>query len=46
MFSLLGGIFAAATTTALGAFSEGLVTSVIAYAAVKSTAKASITLKK
>lgn len=46
MFSLLGGIAAAVTTTALSAFSEGLVTSVIAYAAVKSTAKASITLKK
>ena len=46
MFSLLGGIVAAAATTALGAFSEGLVTSVIAYAAVKSTAKENISLKK
>lgn len=46
MFSLLGSIVAATATTALGAFSEGLVTSVIAYAAVKSSAKASITLKK
>lgn len=46
MFSLLGGIVAVAATTALGAFSEGLATSVIAYAAVKSTAKANISLKK
>lgn len=46
MFSLLGGIAAVVSTTALSAFSEGLVTSIIAYAAVKSTAKANITLKK
>ena len=46
MFSLLGGIIATAATTALSAFSEGVVTSVIAYAAVKSAAKANITLKK
>lgn len=46
MFTLLTGVVAAATTTALSAFSEGLVTSLVAYAAVKSSAKANISLKK
>lgn len=46
MFSLLGGIAAAVTTTALSAFSEGLITTIVVFSAVKSTAKASITLKK
>lgn len=46
MFSLLGGMVAAATTTALSAFSDGLITSVIAYATVKNAAKANISLKK
>lgn len=42
---LLGLVTAAATTT-LGAFSEGLVTSLIAYAAVKNGIKGSVSLKK
>ena len=46
MFSLITSIAAATATTALGAFSEGLVTSLVAYAAVKSTAKANISIKK
>ena len=45
MFSLLG-LVAATATTALGAFSEGLVTSVIAYAAVKGGTKANLNIKK
>lgn len=45
MISLLS-LVATATTTALSAFSEGLVTSLVAYTAVKSTAKANISLKK
>lgn len=46
MLSLLTGVVAAATTTALGAFSEGMVTALVAYTAVKNTAKANINLKK
>ena len=46
MFSLLGGIVAAAATTALGAFSEGMAVSILAFVAVKNTAKANISLKK
>ena len=46
MFSLFTGIVAAAATTTLGAFSEGLVTSLIAYAAVKNGVKGNLTLKK
>ena len=46
MFSLLGSFVVAAATTALGAFSEGLVTSRACYAVVKGGAKASLNLKK
>ena len=48
MFSLLGGIVAAAATTALGAFTEGVVVSIIAYGMMSNsnTSKASISLKK
>lgn len=45
MFSLLG-LVAATATTALGAFTEGLAVSVIAYSAVKGSAKSNISLKK
>lgn len=46
MFSLVTGILAAAATTTFGAFSEGLVTSLIAYAAVKNGVKGNLSLKK
>lgn len=46
MFSLLGGIVAATATTALGAFSEGVAISVIAFGMISNTAKANISLKK
>lgn len=45
MFSLLG-LVAATATTALGAFSEGLTVSIVAYSAVKGAAKSNISLKK
>ena len=45
MFSLLG-IAAAATTTALGAFSEGVITSAIICSIAKNTGKGSLVLKK
>lgn len=45
MFSLLG-IVAATATTALSAFSEGLVTSLVVYSVAKGSAKANISLKK
>ena len=45
MFSLIGLVTAAATTT-FGAFSEGLVTALIAYAAVKNGVKGNLSLKK
>ena len=45
MVSLLGLVTAAATTT-LGAFSEGLVTSLLACAVVKNGVKGNISLKK
>jgi hypothetical protein len=43
MITLLTGI---ATTTVLGAFSEGLITSLVAYPIVKSGGKANISIKK
>lgn len=46
MLSLITGIVAVATTTALSAFSEGLITSVVAYAAVKGASKANVSIKK
>ena len=46
MFSLIGGIVAAATTTALSAFSEGLVTSLVVYTVAKGGAKATLNIKK
>lgn len=46
MFSLLGSFVVAAATTALGAFSEGLVTSLACYVVVKGGAKANLSLKK
>ena len=45
MFSLLG-LVATATTTALGAFSEGLVTSLVVYTVAKGSGKANLGLKK
>ncbi len=46
MFSLLTGIVTAAATTTLGAFSEGVVTALLAGAVVKNSVKGSISLKK
>ena len=47
MFSaLIGSVVAAATTTALSAFSEGLVTSLVVYTVAKGGAKATLSLKK
>lgn len=46
MFSFITSIVAATATTALGAFSEGLVTSLVCYAAVKGGAKATLSIKK
>ena len=40
------GMVAAATTTALGAFSEGLVTSLVVYSVAKGSCKANLNLKK
>lgn len=45
MFSLLGMV-AAATTTAVGAFSEGLVTSILLYSVAKGTGKTNLNFKK
>jgi ABC-type enterobactin transport system permease subunit len=45
MLSLLGMV-AAATTTALGAFSEGLVTSLVVYSVAKGSGRANLNLKK
>ena len=47
MFSaLIGSVVAVATTTALSAFSEGLVTSLVVYTVAKGGAKATLSLKK
>ena len=47
MFSaLIGSVVVAATTTALSAFSEGLVTSLVVYTVAKGGAKATLSLKK
>ncbi len=45
MFSLLG-LVAASATTALGAFSEGLVTSLICYTVAKGSGKSTLSIKK
>ena len=45
MFSVLGFV-AAATTTALGAFSEGVITSAIICSIAKNAGKGSLSLKK
>lgn len=44
--ALFGSVVAAATTTALSAFSEGLVTSLVVYTVAKGRAKATLSLKK
>ena len=46
MFTLIGGIVAATATTALSAFSEGLVTSLVVYTVSQGAGKANLTLKK
>ena len=46
MFSLLGGIVAAAATTALGAFTEGVAISIVACGMISNKARANIALKK
>lgn len=46
MFSLLTGLVTAAATTTFGAFSEGLVTSLLACAVVKNGVKGNVSLKK
>ena len=45
MFSLIG-LVAAATTTALGAFTEGFACSMVCYSVAKGVGKANLTLKK
>lgn len=47
MFSaLISGIVAATTTTALSAFSEGIITAAVIFSAARGQAKASISIKK
>jgi len=46
MFSLLGGIVAVATTTAVGAFADGMIVPIVATIAIKNSARTNISLRK
>ena len=46
MFSLVSGIVAATTTTAVGAFADGFMASLVCFAIARGSAKATLNLKK
>lgn len=46
MFSLVSGIVAATATTAVGAFAEGFMASLICFTVARGSAQATLNLKK